>query len=68
MSGPTYPMAQWFDSPAPCRLCGKPAGALMSSRNDVLAYMCKAHAEKEIKAAHKAGRFLPDADYPDLKP
>lgn len=60
-----YPLAQWFDAPRPCRICGKPAGALMSSRNDVLAYMCEAHAKKEIKSAHTAGKFLPVAAYSD---
>lgn len=57
-----YPLAQWFDPPRSCRICGKPAGALMSFRgNAVLAFMCKAHAEREIKAAHRRGDFAPDA-------
>ena len=56
-----YPYAQWFDPPRSCRVCGKPAGALMSFRgNEVLAYMCKKHADAAIKAAHRKGKFQPD--------
>lgn len=56
-----YPHAQWFEALQACRVCGKPAGVLRSFYgNNALAYMCKAHAEKEIKAAHRKGNWLPD--------
>ncbi len=60
--GANYPYAQWFDAPPPCRVCGKPAGVLRSIHGNAnLAYMCKAHAEQAIKAAHRRGKFHPDA-------
>ena len=67
-----YPMAQWFDPPRLCRVCGKPGGSLMSFEgNVVLAVMCKLHADAEIKKAHQRHKdFMPDAvvDYRKNRP
>lgn len=57
-----YPTAQHFRAPPRCRKCGKPAGEVMSHRNEVVAYMCETHARAAIKASHKKhGQFMPDA-------
>ena len=56
-----FPTAQRFEAPRKCRDCGKPAGKLLSHRNEYTGDFCERHANKHIKDAHKRGEFMPDA-------
>jgi hypothetical protein len=56
-----FPTAQRFEAPRKCRDCGKPAGQLLSHRNERIGDFCERHAMQHIKDSHKRGDFMPDA-------
>lgn len=59
-----HPDAQWFQPLGACCGCGKPAtGILKGYRNDDRGPHCQKCADRAIKAAHKAGRPMPDWTY-----
>lgn len=57
--------AQWFESLGKCAGCGKAAtGKLRSHVNDSIGSYCERCANREIKQAHKRGKFMPASVLP----
>lgn len=64
-----YDFAQWFEATGKCR-CGKPATGILRSfyGNSSLGAHCKPCADKAIKAAHRKGKWEPDAALEGSRP
>lgn len=65
MTAKFHPNAQWFEDFGSCH-CGKPATGILRSyvANEKIRLCCVTCADREIKAEHKRGGFIPDAFLP----